>query len=69
MPLNPSCPYLPTATARCLYEHHPRPKEFIVLYRIPEVLKHVLLSQGRGSDAVHQEAQRLMTAFNYNVLL
>ncbi|KAJ9512924.1 hypothetical protein QJQ45_029056 [Haematococcus lacustris] len=53
---------------RCLYEHYPRPKEFLLLYRIPEVLRRLLETQGRGADAVHQEAQRLLTAFQINVL-
>ena len=26
---------------RCLYEHYPRPKEFIVMHKIPDVLRFV----------------------------
>ncbi len=53
---------------RCLYEHYPRPKEFLLQHRIAEVLRRLLESGGRGADAVHQEAQRLLTAFQINVL-
>jgi hypothetical protein len=38
------------------------------VYRIPDVLRRLLETQGRGTDAVHQEAQRLLTAFQINVL-
>ncbi|KAL6754483.1 hypothetical protein V8C86DRAFT_352226 [Haematococcus lacustris] len=61
-------PLLPRVLCSCLYEHYPRPKEFLLLYRIPEVLRRLLETQGRGADAVHQEAQRLLTAFQINVL-
>lgn len=68
------CGYAPTELLgvfhlfRSLYEHYPRPKEFISLHRIEELLKKLLATQGRGSDAVHDEARQLLKAFNINVL-
>mmetsp|Transcript_24751 Transcript_24751/g.62835 ORF Transcript_24751/g.62835 Transcript_24751/m.62835 type:complete len:1266 (-) Transcript_24751:519-4316(-) len=53
---------------RCLYEHHPRPKDFLLEHHIPALLRSLLGAGGRGTDAVHQEAQRLLTAFQINVL-
>lgn len=52
----------------CLYEHHPRPKDFLLEHHIPALLRSLLGAGGRGTDAVHQEAQRLLTAFQINVL-
>lgn len=54
---------------RVLYEHYPRPKEFIVLYKIQEVLAGLLRTHGRDADVVIQQAQRLLSAFDINVLL
>ncbi|KIZ03198.1 hypothetical protein MNEG_4758 [Monoraphidium neglectum] len=54
---------------RVLYEHHPRPKEFIMKFRIQDVLRRLLESEGRGEDAVKLEAQKLLNAFHINVLL
>ncbi|GAX73992.1 hypothetical protein CEUSTIGMA_g1442.t1 [Chlamydomonas eustigma] len=54
---------------RCLYEHYPRPKEFIAMYNIPDVLRRLLDIHGRGSDAVHSACHQLLTAFQINVLL
>jgi len=54
---------------RCLYEHYPRPKEFLIKYRVTEVLRRLLESDARGEDAVRQEAQKLLNAFHINVLL
>lgn len=52
-----------------LYEHYPRPKEFIMKYRIAELLKKVVDGEGRGQDAVKLQAQKLLNAFHINVLL
>eukprot|EP00798_Chlamydomonas_sp_ICE-L_P022122 gene22122-29182_t len=54
---------------RCLYEHFPRPKEFIILYKIQDVLRKLLLVHGGGADAVHQVCQQLLSAFSINMLL
>lgn len=52
-----------------LYKHYPRPKEFILKYRIQESLKRLLDSDARGEDAVKLKAQELLNAFHINVLL
>jgi hypothetical protein len=54
---------------RALYEHHPRPKEFIMRFGIPEALRQLLEGEARGEDAVRLEAQKLLNAFHINVLL
>ncbi|KAG2444433.1 hypothetical protein HXX76_001186 [Chlamydomonas incerta] len=54
---------------RILYEHYPRPKEFIMMYKIQDVLAMLLRTHGRDADAVIQQAQRLLSAFDINVLL
>eukprot|EP00775_Hariotina_reticulata_P013544 gene13544-13671_t len=54
---------------RIMYQHYPRPKEFIMKYRIQDVLLRLLESEGRGEDAVKVEAQKLLNAFHINVLL
>ena len=54
---------------RCLYEHYPRPKEFILMHKIPDVLRRLLDIHGRGADAVHAACHQLLTAFQINVLL
>ncbi|WIA33289.1 hypothetical protein OEZ86_006429 [Tetradesmus obliquus] len=54
---------------RLMYQHYPRPKEFIMKYRIQEVLLRLLEHEGRGEDAVKVEAQKLLNAFHINVLL
>jgi hypothetical protein len=54
---------------RCLYEHIPRPKEYIMLYRLQDHLRRILETNVRGEDAVRNEAQRLIHAFNINILL
>ncbi|GIL49282.1 hypothetical protein Vafri_5411 [Volvox africanus] len=54
---------------RILYEHYPRPKEFIMMYKIQDVLAMLLKTHGRDADAVIQQAQRLLAAFDINVLL
>lgn len=57
---------------RALYEHHPRPKEFIVRHRVAEALRALLEAGGgaqRGEDAARLEAQKLLGAFHVNVLL
>ncbi len=65
-----SSPAFPPHPARSiLYEHYPRPKEFIVRYGIQEVLAGLLRTHGSDADAVIQQAQRLLSAFNINVLL
>jgi hypothetical protein len=48
---------------------YPRPKEFILKYRVSEVLTKLLDSDARGEDAVRLEAQKLLNAFHINVLL
>lgn len=52
-----------------LYEHYPRPKEFILVYRIQDVLASLLRSRGEDAEVVIQQANRLMQAFEINVLL
>ncbi|GFR52579.1 hypothetical protein Agub_g15172 [Astrephomene gubernaculifera] len=54
---------------RILYEHYPRPKEFILMYKIQDVLAMLVRTHGRDADAVIQQAQRLLSAFDINVLL
>eukprot|EP00879_Flechtneria_rotunda_P019896 GHRR01020912.1.p1 GENE.GHRR01020912.1~~GHRR01020912.1.p1 ORF type:complete len:211 (+),score=94.84 GHRR01020912.1:406-1038(+) len=54
---------------RIMYQHYPRPKEFIMKYRIQDVLLRLLETEGRGEDAVKLEAQKLLNAFHINVLL
>jgi len=54
---------------RVLYEHYPRPKEFIIKYKIQDILRRLLEMDGRGEDAVKVEAQKLLNAFHINVLL
>ena len=54
---------------RALYEHYPRPKEFILMHKIPDVLRRLLDIHGRGADAVHSACHQLLTAFQINVLL
>eukprot|EP00878_Enallax_costatus_P026428 GHUV01028360.1.p1 GENE.GHUV01028360.1~~GHUV01028360.1.p1 ORF type:complete len:341 (+),score=134.42 GHUV01028360.1:226-1248(+) len=54
---------------RIMYQHYPRPKEFIMKYRIQDVLLRLLETEGRGEDAVKVEAQKLLNAFHINVLL
>ncbi len=54
---------------RSLYEHYPRPKEFIMIYNIQDVLGRLLDEHGRGSDPVHNVCHQLLAAFQINVLL
>lgn len=53
-----------------IYEHYPRPKELIVKYRLQEHLR-LLTGNRRGEAAVlvQTQAQRLLDAFQINMVL
>lgn len=53
-----------------IYEHYPRPKELIVKYRLQEHLR-LLTGNKRGEAAVlvQTQAQRLLDAFQINMVL
>lgn len=53
---------------RCLYEHFPKPKQFVLDYRIREVLQTLMSIKGPGMDAVHSTCEQLQSAFHINVL-
>jgi hypothetical protein len=53
---------------RCLYEHYPKPKQFVLDYRIREVLQTLMSIKGPGMDAVHATCEQLQSAFHINVL-
>lgn len=52
---------------RVIYEHHPRPKEFVAKYNITDQLRE--LSKARGSQSsvlVNKQATHLLHAFQIN---
>lgn len=52
---------------RCMYEQHPRPKEFIVKYSIAEQLKRLSAASSQAV-LVRKQAQSLLDAFQLNVV-
>ncbi|PRW61538.1 MAP3K epsilon kinase 1-like isoform X2 [Chlorella sorokiniana] len=55
---------------RAMYEHHPRPKEFIVKYRVQQALAALAHGQSATNQVlVRKQAQNLLDAFQVNVVL
>lgn len=54
---------------RAMYEHHPRPKEFIVKYRVQQTLAALAHGQSAANQVlVRKQAQNLLDAFQVNVV-
>ncbi|KAL3139702.1 hypothetical protein ABBQ38_004012 [Trebouxia sp. C0009 RCD-2024] len=52
---------------RCMYEQHPRPKEFIIKYSIAEQLRRLAAASSQAV-LVRKQAQNLLDAFQLNVV-
>jgi len=52
---------------RCMYEQHPRPKEFIVKFSIAEQLRRLAAASSQAV-LVRKQAQNLLDAFQLNVV-
>ena len=53
------------AVVRVIYQHHPRPKEFIVKFNIAEQLRQ-LVASNNSQVLVRTKAQELLDAFQMN---
>ncbi len=52
---------------RCMYEQHPRPKEFIIKFGVAEQLRRMIaVGSQNGAQLVPQKAQSLLDAFSMN---
>ncbi len=52
---------------RCMYEQHPRPKEFIIKFSIAEQLRRLAAASSQAV-LVRKQAQNLLDAFQLNVV-
>lgn len=51
---------------RVIYEHHPRPKEFVAKYNITDQLRDLSKARGNQSVLVSKQATHLLHAFQIN---